>query len=71
MLSSMTGIADKVQSALMKDPRMKKADIDVSCTRGIVTLTGKVKSEEAREAAEEIARAQDGVTTVINELKVG
>lgn len=62
---------DRVFAALASDPRTKEAAIEVANDRGIITLAGKVKSNEARQAAEEIARQQAGVVTVINELKVG
>jgi osmotically-inducible protein OsmY len=57
-------------NALMDDPRTADAGIDAANDRGMITLTGTVDSEEARRAAEEIARDQVGVLTVVNELKV-
>jgi osmotically-inducible protein OsmY len=55
---------------ISNDPRTKNAGIEVASNQGVVTLTGTVKSEAIREAAEDIARRQEGVVTVINELKV-
>ena len=37
---------------------------------GVVTLSGQVSSEGVRQAAEDIARRQKGVITVINDLAV-
>ena len=71
MVSPMTSATDRVTEALLNDPRTRDAGIEVACTQGVATLTGRVKSEAVREAAEEIARRQEGVITVINELKVG
>ena len=65
-----TVIVDRVMDALINDPRTKNAQIDVVNDRGIVTLQGTVKKDDVRRAAEEIARRQDGVITVINEIKI-
>ena len=70
MVSPMASITDRVMEALDADPRMKGTNIEVACTGSIVTLSGTVKSQAASDAAEEIARSQSGVATVINELKV-
>ncbi|HZD55250.1 MAG TPA: BON domain-containing protein [Anaerolineales bacterium] len=59
-----------VANALLEDPRTEDAIIDVANDRGIITLTGTVASEEIRQAAEDIARDNQGVITVVNELKV-
>ena len=59
-----------VSSALLEDPRTQDAIIDVANDRGIITLTGTVDSQEIRETAEEIARNNQSVITVVNELKV-
>ena len=70
MISPMTGTTDLVIEAFLKDPRTKNAGIEVASTQGVITLSGTVKSEAIREAAEEITRRQEGVITVINELKI-
>lgn len=61
----------RVADALLEDPRTEQAIIDVANDRGIITLTGTVDSDEIRAAAEVITRKQQGVLTVVNELKVG
>ena len=60
----------RVANALMEDPRTEEAIIDVANERGIITLTGSVDSEETRQAAEQIARDDQGVISVVNALKV-
>lgn len=65
-----TNVYERVSKALLDDPRTSEAVIDVVTQQGMVTLTGLVDSEEVRQAAEEIARNQPGVITVVNELKV-
>ncbi|MCD6291625.1 MAG: BON domain-containing protein [Anaerolineae bacterium] len=69
-LSTDTGIAARVTAALLQDPRTHLAAIDVTCDRGVVTLSGYVNSAEVRQAAGEIARKQEGVVSVINELEI-
>jgi hyperosmotically inducible protein len=70
MVTPLTSLTDRVMEALMNDPRTRNEPIEVATTQNMITLTGTVKSAEVREAAEEIARRQEGVATVINELKV-
>jgi len=61
----------EIYDQLQKDPRTKGAVIEVGFNRGIVVLTGNVKSGAVVQAAEHIARQQPGVISVTNELKVG
>jgi osmotically-inducible protein OsmY len=70
VLKSSTEIADRVTEALMNDERTREAAIDVVNNQGVVTLSGAVVSQEVRRAAEEIARQQSGVITVISELVI-
>ncbi len=60
-----------ISDALQNDPRTKKSVIDVSYNQGVVALTGRVKSAQEAQAAEEVARKQPGVVMVTNELHVG
>ena len=70
MSQPMVDPGQAVGNALLEDPRTQDAIIDVASDRGIITLTGTVDSQEVREIAEEIARDNQGVITVVNELKV-
>ena len=70
MVTPMTNVTDRVLGVLQNDPRTMDADIDVSFFQGTLTLTGTVKSEQARQAAEEIARNDPSVVNVVDELKV-
>lgn len=70
MTQSPADPGQRVANALLEDPRTEEAIIDVANDRGMITLTGTVQSEEIRRAAEEIARDQQGVISVVNELKV-
>ena len=64
------GITAKVNAGLAKDPDLSAVRIDVDTKGGAVTLTGPVKSEQARERATQIARGVDGVTRVENHLEI-
>jgi osmotically-inducible protein OsmY len=63
-------LVQRVQDALAKDPRTEDLIVEVVDEGGIVTLTGTVPSHDAREAAEKVARQQDGVIEVVNDLVV-
>jgi osmotically-inducible protein OsmY len=63
-------IVDRVMEALRNDPRTEDVEIDVVDDLGVLTLRGMVDQVYIRDAAEEIARRQDGVLSVINEIKV-
>jgi osmotically-inducible protein OsmY len=63
-------LAQRVSAALQDDPRTQDAAIDVVDESGIITLTGSVASDDIHQAAEEIARQQEGAVQVINELQI-
>lgn len=65
------GIAAKVKTRLASDERISAFDVDVDAREGVVTLRGTVSKEEAKSAAEELARATDGVSDVVNMITVG
>lgn len=58
----------KIRSAMAGDDRFKEADIDVQVTNGTAILTGSANSDEARQAAEDIARRTEGITRVDNRI---
>ena len=60
----------KTKIALFGDDRVKGTQVNVETTKGVVTLRGKVDSDGARKAAEEIARGTEHVKSVTNELQV-
>jgi osmotically-inducible protein OsmY len=70
MVSPISNISNQVLSALQEDPRTKDEMIDAVVNQGMVTLTGTVKSNDVREAAEQVIRRLPGVITVVNELRV-
>jgi osmotically-inducible protein OsmY len=60
----------RVQRALMDDSRTKEYGVEVLDNNGVIVLRGIVPSREASTAVETVARAVDGVVSVINETDV-
>ncbi len=60
----------KIDTALWSDLRFWGKQISVETERGVVTLRGKVDSEETKNAAAEIVRRIEGITQVRNELEI-
>lgn len=65
-----TTITTEVKVKLKKTKALKGAEIDVSTTDGVVTLTGTVNSKSAKATAAKIAKAVKGVKSVENELTI-
>ncbi len=64
-------ITASVKTQLAKDLRAGTlTGIEVNTTNGVVTLAGKVKSNEERKAAERIASRVEGVKEVKDNLQV-
>ena len=65
-----TWLTAKTKIALAADGRVKGRQVDVETTKGQVMLRGKVDSDSAKQAAEDITKGLDGVKTVKNDLEV-
>jgi uncharacterized protein YrrD len=63
-------VGGRISRALAEDARTRQFVIEAICDRGTVTLQGQVDSPATRNAAEEIARSQPDVHTVVNELTI-
>lgn len=63
-------IATRVNGALATSTDVSARNIDVDVQDGIVTLSGVVKTQAAKERAHDIAHEVKGVTTVYNEIQV-
>ena len=63
-------LAAMVESALLAEPELRTAAIEVSAVEGTVFLRGKAKDRNARRLATQIATTVDGVKRVRNELFV-
>jgi osmotically-inducible protein OsmY len=62
-------IDDRIESRISKDSTLKNYKVDVSVENGIVTLTGAVPTETARQKATQLA-TMSGVSRVDNQLIV-
>ena len=60
----------KVHSEMVDEDVLNGSDIDVDVDKGVVTLQGTVPSEAARSRAIAVAKANDGVKSVVDQLRV-
>ena len=65
-----TTIATRVKTAMLNDPAVGGLAIDVGAFQGVVTLSGRVRSEAERAQAIGLARRVSGVTDVKDALQV-
>ena len=65
-----SAITASVKAEMLKDPALSVLQVNVSTTKGEVTLQGKVANAATRRHAEEVAQAVSGVQKVNNELQV-
>src|SRR5688572_26686552 len=60
----------KVHSEMVDEDVLSGSNIDVDVKNGVVTLQGTVPSEAARARAIAVAKANDGVKNVVDQLKI-
>jgi osmotically-inducible protein OsmY len=60
----------KVHSEMVDESVLAGSNIDVDVKNGVVTLQGTVPSEAARSRAVAVAKANDGVKNVVDQLKI-
>ena len=60
----------KVHSEMVDEDVLAGSNIDVDVKNGVVTLQGTVPSEAARARAVAVAKANDGVKNVVDQLKI-
>ncbi|MGH9257896.1 MAG: BON domain-containing protein [Vicinamibacterales bacterium] len=65
-----TTITTRVKTALLNDPAVAGWRIDVETVKGVVTLSGGVRSQEERDQVIAIARVVSGVIDVKDALQV-
>jgi hypothetical protein len=63
-------VTAKIKSKMVLDDLVRARNIHVETNRTVVTLTGVVASEAERKRAVELAKETDGVTSVIDHLRV-
>lgn len=65
-----TIITGKVKSAILNEPTLKVAEINVETFKGIVQLSGFVSSQAAATKAVSVARDVGGVKSVKNDMQI-
>jgi osmotically-inducible protein OsmY len=65
-----TAITTKVKSAILNEPTLKSAEINVETFKGRVQLSGFVSSRANIDRAVQVAQAVPGVTSVANDMRV-
>jgi len=65
-----SAITAEVKLKLADAPSLKDCPISVATTNGVVTLTGIVKTKQAKGAATKIAKGVKGVKSVTNEITI-
>ena len=63
-------ISTRVKTSLLNDPVVGSLRIDVDTFKGVVTLSGRVKTREEEAKAIELARKIGGVTDVKSSLQI-
>ena len=63
-------ITTKVKSAVLNDPNLKSAEINVETFKGRVQLSGFVKSQSDINQAVALAHGVKGVTSVSNDMRL-
>jgi hyperosmotically inducible protein len=65
-----TNLTAVVKTKLAEDKLSSLSRVSVTTTHGVVSLSGVVESAEAKQHAEQIARAVEGVNGVNNNLQI-
>jgi len=65
-----TVITAKVKTAILGEPGLKSAEINVETFKGIVQLSGFVASQDSVNLAMSTARSVKGVNSVKNDMRV-
>lgn len=63
-------VTTKVKAAVFNEPTLKSAEINVETYKGVVQLSGFVRSETDIKKAVEVARSIKGVNSVKNVMRV-
>ena len=65
-----TVLTTKVKAAILNEPTLKSAEINVETFKGVVQLSGFVSSQAAESKAIEVARTVGGVKSVKNDMRL-
>lgn len=63
-------ITTRVKAAILHEPTLKVAEINVETYKGIVQLSGFVSSSDAEQKAVSLARGVSGVKSVKDDMRV-
>lgn len=63
-------VTTRVKTAFINDPVVGAARIDVDTFKGVVTLSGRVKSKEEEQKAIQLAKSVKGVVDVKSTLQI-
>jgi osmotically-inducible protein OsmY len=63
-------ITAKVKAAILDEPTLKSAEINVETFKGVVQLSGFVSSQAAENKAVQVARSVGGVKSVKNDMRL-
>ena len=65
-----TVVTTKVKAAVLNEPTLKSAEINVETFKGVVQLSGFVSSQADINKAVEVARGVPGVNSVKNDMRL-
>lgn len=65
-----TVITGKVKTAILAEPGLKSAEINVETFKGVVQLSGFVTSQDNVNTAVRVAKSVKGVSSVKNDMRV-
>ena len=65
-----SAITTKVKAAILHEPGLKSAEINVETFKGVVQLSGFVRSQADIDKAVQVARGVAGVKSVKNDMRV-
>jgi len=65
-----TILTTKVKAAVLNEPTLKSAEVNVETFKGVVQLSGFVSSQADINRATEVARSIKGVKSVKNDMRV-
>ncbi len=65
-----TVVTTKVKAAILNEPSLKSAEINVETFKGVVQLSGFVNSQVDINKAVEVVRRVNGVKSVKNDMRV-
>lgn len=65
-----TVITGKVKAAILNEPTLKSAEINVETFKGAVQLSGFVSSQVAENTAVDVTRKVEGVKSVKNDMRL-